>query len=296
MALSRVESGMSADDPAVARSLDRLAEISDALDDPSLAALPLAMIGADKVFTGPVREGVEALERAIPLMERRRDFIGAAFSRGWLAIGYATLGDFDAAQRAADAAAWRRRPMATSSPSSTPRSRWRCCVPLAASSRRQRRWPWTVSSARRQSGATACAVVSSWILGDVYQRQQRFSEAHDALRLGLALAPGGNTMGPWGTTLRLWMRASDETLGRPPEGPDWDEALAAARARHDRLGEAAVLWKRAEVAAERGDPAALADFEASAAHLRGGGGAAQPGPRAARLGRGAATRGSRRRR
>jgi tetratricopeptide (TPR) repeat protein len=264
MALSRVESGVSADHPEVARSLDRLARISEELDDPSLAALPLAMIGADKVFTGPLREGVEALERAIPLMEKRRDFIGAAFARGWLAIGYATLGDFDQAERAAEQA---MAEAADGDLIAQLDARIALAMVRSARGELEEAAPLALDCVERSeaSGATACAVVSSWILGDVYQRQHRFAEAHDALRLGLALAPGSGSMGPWGMTLRLWMRASEEHLGQPPEGPDWDEALAGARARHDRLGEAAVLWKRAEVEAERGEPASFADFEAAAA-------------------------------
>ena len=95
LVLARIEGGQAAHDPAVRRSLDRLTEIGTLLDDPSLAALPLAMVAMGKIFTGPIGEGVEALERAIPLMEKRRDFIGAAFSRGWLAMGYAWMGDFE---------------------------------------------------------------------------------------------------------------------------------------------------------------------------------------------------------
>jgi tetratricopeptide (TPR) repeat protein len=207
---------------------------------------------------------VDALERAIPLMEKRQDFIGAAFSRGWLAIGYASLGDFDAAERAADAAV-----AAAADRDLIAQLDAKIAVAMLRSQRGDldAAAPLALDCVERSeaTGATACAVVSSWILGDVYQRQERFAEAHDALRLGLALSPGAATMGPWGTTLRLWMRASDEQLGRPPDGPDWDEALASARARHDRLGEGAVLWKRAEVAAGRGDPAAIADYEAAAA-------------------------------
>jgi tetratricopeptide (TPR) repeat protein len=264
VALARVEGGRSSSDPAVTRSLDRLAEISHALDDPSLAALPLAMIGVDKVFTGPVREGEEALERANPLMEKRRDFIGAAFSRGWLAIGYATLGDFDkaeAAARAAEAEAAEGDLIA------------KLDAQIAMAMLRSARGdldgaaPIAMDCVQRaeETGASACAVVSSWILGDVYQRQRRFSEAHDALRLGLALEPASG-MGMWSTTLRVWLRAGDERLGRPTEEPDWDEVLTAVRGRHDRMAEAAVLWKRAETALVRGDAeAAIADLRDGAA-------------------------------
>jgi tetratricopeptide (TPR) repeat protein len=263
IALARVEGGRPSGDPTVSRSLDRLAEISEALDDPSLAALPLAMIGVDKVFTGPVREGVEALERAIPLMEKRRDFIGAAFSRGWLAIGYATLGEFDQAEAAA-----RTAEAEAAGGDLIAQLDAQIAVAMVRSARGDLDEAAPIARAcvqrAEETGASACAVVSSWILGDVYQRQRRFSEAHDALRLGLALEPASG-MGMWSTTLRIWLRAGDENLGRPAVDPDWDEVLAAVRGRHDRLSEAAIHWKRAETAVLRGDlEAALADLGASA--------------------------------
>lgn len=263
IALTLIEVGRSSDDPAVKRSVDRIGEISQALGDPALAALPLAMLGMDKVFTGPVREGVQALERAIPLMEKRRDFIGAAFSRGWLAMGYATLGDFEQAEVAA------REAVAEAADGDLiARLDAEIAVAMVRSVRGHLDEAAPLATAcvlrSEETGAAACAVVSSWILGDVYQRQHRFSEAHDALSTGLAFAPPGPGLGPWATTLRVWLRAADETLGRPPAGPSWDELLAAARQRHDRMSEAAVLWKRAEAAVQRGDPlSALVDFEAA---------------------------------
>jgi hypothetical protein len=100
IALIQLEAGIKATEPSIQRSLKRVSEVGVELNDPSLGALPLALVGLNKVFLGPIREGVKALEEAIPLMEQRRDFIGAAFSRGWLAIGYAMLGDFDKAESA----------------------------------------------------------------------------------------------------------------------------------------------------------------------------------------------------
>ena len=49
---------------------------------------------------GPIREGVAALEEAVPLMQQRKDSISAAFARGGLAVGYANLGEFDKANLA----------------------------------------------------------------------------------------------------------------------------------------------------------------------------------------------------
>jgi tetratricopeptide (TPR) repeat protein len=268
LALARIEDGQPSSDPAVSHSLERLKEIGATLQDPSLAALPLAMVAMGKVFTGPIREGVDALERAIPLMEKRRDFIGAAFSRGWLAIGYATLGEFEKADAAARAAAAEAASgdliaqldaqIAESMVRST-RGELDEAAPLALA---------CVERAE-EAGATACAVVSSWVLGDVYQRQHRLADARGALRLGLDLAPG-SAAGMWGPTLQAWLRANEEIAGDPePTGSDWDEALAVAREMRSRLSEAGILWKRAEAAAARGRwQMAAADFEASVAIYR----------------------------
>jgi tetratricopeptide (TPR) repeat protein len=265
ISLAGVEGGRSAHDPAVQRSLDRLTVIADALDDPSLVGLPLAMAGASKVFTGPVREGVEALERAVPLMEKRRDFIGAAFSRGWLAIGYATLGDFERAQAAADAAVAE----AAEGGDLIAQLDAQISVAMLHSARGdlEAAAPLAMDCVQKAeaTGASACAMVSSFILGDVYQRQQRLRDASEALRVGIALAPGSGP-GIWGTTLRVWLRSTDERLGDPATEPDWDEALATARELHDRLSEAAIHWKRAESAMALGRPEdAGADFAAAAA-------------------------------
>jgi tetratricopeptide (TPR) repeat protein len=265
ISLAGVEGGRSAHDPAVQRSLDRLTVIADALDDPSLVGLPLAMAGASKVFTGPVREGVEALERAVPLMEKRRDFIGAAFSRGWLAIGYATLGDFERAQAAADAAVAE----AAEGGDLIAQLDAQISVAMLHSARGdlEAAAPLAMDCVQKAeaTGASACAMVSSFILGDVYQRQQRLRDASEALRVGIALAPGSGP-GIWGTTLRVWLRSTDERLGDPATEPDWDEALATAREQHDRLSEAAIHWKRAESAMALGRPEdAGAAFAAAAA-------------------------------
>ena len=75
-------------------------EVGERVGDPSIAALPMALIGMSKVFAGPVREGVAALDEALPMIEGHQESIGSAFSRGGLAIGYAILGEFEKAEAA----------------------------------------------------------------------------------------------------------------------------------------------------------------------------------------------------
>ena len=261
--MARIDGGQAADDPAVRRSVDRLTEISEALDDPSLAALPIAMVAMGKIFTGPIGEGVEALEHAIPLMEKRRDFIGAAFSRGWLAIGYASMGDFaraeEATRRAAQEAAGgdliaKLDAQLADSMVRSARGDLDTAEPLARACVQQ----------AEETGAVACAVASAWVLGDVRQRQHRFAGAREALQLGLDLAPGSD-VAMWGPTLRASLYANPDRLAEPEPGmDDWEEMLRLARERNSGLGEAAIRWKRAEAAASRHRwEAADADFASS---------------------------------
>lgn len=267
LATARMQRGERASDPEVKRSLDRVAEIGDALHDPSLRAMQLAVIGLNQVFTGPIRDGVIALEEAVPLLEQRQDHIGAAFARGALAMGYAHLGEFDKAERAAryatelaaggDLIAQLDAQIAESIVRSE-RGQLDEAIPIAQA----------CIMRAEETGATACAVFSSWVLGDVYQRQGRLQEARETLQRGdeLALVVDRKM---WRPTLQAWLGTSAAALGdfAAAEG-SWEEGLATARSIGNRFGEAGILWKRAEASAQRGDRAsALADFEASAAIL-----------------------------
>jgi tetratricopeptide (TPR) repeat protein len=268
IAMMGLESGAPASEPSIQRSLDRVAEIGVSLDDPSLGALPLALIGLNQVFVGPIREGVKALEEAIPYMEQRRDFIGAAFARGWLAIGYATLGEFDKAETATryaieqashgDVIAQIDAQIADAMVRAA-RGELDEALPIAED-----------CVARSQAtGATACTVVSSFVLGDLYQRQGRYADAQGALQQAIRLVPVTGADAVWRPTVQAWLGLNAATLG-DPDAPDstWDESLATARQINNRPGEAGILWKRAEARVRRGDPeAAIPDFETSASLL-----------------------------
>ncbi len=265
LAMMRLEAGVPPTEPAVQRSLDRVAEIGVSLDDPSLGALPLALIGLNQVFVGPIREGVAALEQAIPLMERRHDFIGAASARGWLAIGYATLGEFDKAELATryaieqaahgDVIAQLDAQIADAIVQAT-RGELDAALPIAEQ----------CVALSQETGATACTVVSSWVLGDVYQRQGRYADARSALQQAIRLAPVTGADMVWRPTIRAWLGLNAAAMG-DPDAPDsdWEDALEAARRINNRPGVAGILWKRAQARARHGDFSnALADFEAGA--------------------------------
>jgi len=262
IALGRLQSGESAEDPRVKRSLDRIAQIAETLGDPSLAAVPMALVGMGQSFTGPIRDGVAKLEEAVPLIAAR-DSVGAAFARGALAMGYAQLGEFDKA----DAAAANAKEMAEAGDligqldaliaESMVRSlegRLDSAIPIAQA---------CVDRAE-ETGASACLLASSWILGDAFHRQGRFEDARDVLKRGADVAMAVDRK-VWRPTLLAWLDASAQALG-DVVGDAWDEPLATARAIGNRVGEAGIIAKRAESAAGRGEvDAAITDFQAAAA-------------------------------
>jgi tetratricopeptide (TPR) repeat protein len=261
IALGRLQSGVPPTEPTVARSLARIEEIGLVLDDPSIRAMPLAFVGLSQVFSGPVRAGVEALEKAVPLMQQQRDSIGAAFARGGLAMGYATLGEFEKA----DAAAANAKELAkdgdliaqldaliAESMVRAAEGRLDLAVPIARE---------CVDMAEA-TGASACVLASSWVLGDALHRLGKFADARDILKRGADVALMVDRQ-VWRPTLQSWLRSASAALGEIVEG-DFDEALGMARSIGNHLGEAGILGKRAESAAARGDlESALADFAAS---------------------------------
>jgi tetratricopeptide (TPR) repeat protein len=207
---------------------------------------------------------VKALEESVPLLEERADSIGAAFARGALAMGYATLGEFekaDAAARRATELADERGDLIAQLDALIAESWVRSlhgdletAVPLA----RQ-----CVDRAE-ETGATACVVASSWVLGDAFHRLGRYTEAREILQRGTDIS-GVVDRKVWRPTLQAWLGSTVAALGDLDAGT-WDEALATARSIGNRLGEAGILAKRAEAAAARGDlDAAAADYGAGTA-------------------------------
>jgi tetratricopeptide (TPR) repeat protein len=180
-------------------------------------------------------------------------------------MGYANLGEFDRAEAAArnaselaasgDLIAQLDALIAESMVRSM-RGQLDEAVPLAR----------TCIERSEETGAVGCAVASAWILGDAYQRQGRFEEARQTLKRGheIALVLDRRV---WRPTLKAWLGLANVSLGNPAfTDQDWEEALATARSIDNRVGEAGILWKRAQAAARRGETEqALAWFAESAA-------------------------------
>lgn len=261
IALGRLQIGESSANPTVKRSLDRIAELGEATGDPSLRALPMALVGMSQVFSGSVRDGVRALEEAVPLLDGSHDSIGTAFARGALAIGYAVLGEFEnateASRRATELAAKgdviaQLDALIAQSIVRSAMGDLDAAVPLARE---------CVDRAE-ETGASACVMASSWVLGDAYHRQGRFAEARDVLQRGTDISIVVDRK-VWRPTLQAWLGSATVALGDVPED-NWEEALASARSIGNLQGQAGILAKRGEAAASRGEnEAAITDFQAS---------------------------------
>lgn len=261
IALGRMQAGEPPTAPLVARSLARIEEIGTELGDASIRAMPLAFVGLSQVFAGPVRDGVAALEKAVPLMQEQKDSIGAAFARGGLAMGYATLGEFDKADTAAanalelakdgDLIAQLDAQIAESMVRAQ-EGRLDLAVPLARD---------CVDRAE-STGASACVLASSWILGDALHRLGKFTDARDVLQRGADVSLMVDRY-VWRPTLQAWLRGTTARLGEVGQ-QDLNDALATARSIGNQVGESGILGKRAESYASEGRlDDAVADFAAA---------------------------------
>ncbi len=263
IALGRLQSGEPPTAPEVKRSLERIEQIGRQVGDPSMRAMPLALVGLSKVFTGAAREGVAALEEALPLMEKRHESIGASFARGALGIGYGLLGEFDKADAAVAMAA-------TAAIDGDIIAQLDALIDEAFVRSLKGDLDAAIPIARQcveraeETGASACMVVSSWLLGDAFHRQGRYVEARDVLERGAEISLVTDRK-VWRPTLEAWLGSAAAALGVVEEG-DWDAALATSRSIGNRLGEAGILGKRAEIAIGRGDiEGARPDMEGSIA-------------------------------
>ncbi len=173
--------------PAIQRSLDRVAEIATELNDPYIGAMPNSIIGLFKVFTGRLAEGVEMLQLAAPVLAQHKDSIGSSFARMALGIGLARMGRFDEAEAAIDVAmeVAERGDLVARLDSRIGRAIVRQtrgdedsaillaheCVALA-----------------EETGATACLISSSNVLGDSLMQATDFPAARIAYERGSTVA------------------------------------------------------------------------------------------------------------
>jgi len=227
------------------KSLDRVAEVAEALNDPLFAALPKSIIGITEVFSGELREGIRNLEEAAPLLSQKRDFVGSSFALMALGVGYARLGDFDKADAAVKHAKEeaeggdiiaRIDTMIGESMVEAMRGNLEGAVPLA-----QR-----CSAMAEDAGATACVVGSNLVLGESLMRQGQFGGAKIAFDRSHEVAEVTNQK-MFKPTLAALRRSIAASIGDfDLAGRTFEDAMDEARQMGDAWAEANIFWRRAE--------------------------------------------------
>src|SRR5206468_640393 len=87
------------------QALERGAEISRTLTDPTAAALPRALMGAFVAFMGGLRQGARDMSEALDQIEVKGDPVSIAMVSDFLAMTYSRLGEFELAQETIERAA-----------------------------------------------------------------------------------------------------------------------------------------------------------------------------------------------
>ncbi|HET9470396.1 MAG TPA: hypothetical protein VFO24_04780, partial [Usitatibacter sp.] len=230
------------------------------------SAMPRAVMGAGAAFTGKLREGAAQMQAALNDMDRNADPHSNAMIADFLAMTYARLGDF----AAADAIVAQGAEQAARADEIS-----RVDIDITQSAVDYERGELDKSAKRAFEcsvradglGAYACVVAANLMYGSATMALDDASAARQPLERGDELATVTN-MAPFRTLTKGLLASSFAQLGDLPRGVlGWNEALEGARRMSDRYGEARVLWARGRTHLLQSPPdceAALADFELSA--------------------------------
>ena len=250
----------------LARATERAVAIAGTLTDARATALPRAMLGAGASFSGRLREGAREMQAALRDIDPNTDPHSNAMIGDFLAMTYARLGEFDAADAIVD----RGTQQAARADEI---SRVDIDITQAAINYERGELDRAAQQAIRCSaraeglGAYACVVAANVMIGSATLAMDDASSAKIPLERGDELAMVTN-MAPFRTLIKGLLASSYAQLGDLPTGvTGWNEALGAARGMSDRYGEARVLWARGRTFALRAPAdwtAALADFENAA--------------------------------
>jgi hypothetical protein len=252
--------------PALKDAQEKALAIAATLKDARASAMPRAMMGAGDAFTGKMRRGAEMMKSALDDMGENADPHSRAMVSDFLAMTYARLGEFDAADAiVAKAAEQSQRADEIS----------RVDIDITRSAVDYERGDMDQSAKRASEcsiradglGAYACVVAANLMYGSATMAKDDASAAQAPLARGDELATLTN-MAPFRTLTKGLLASSFAQLGDMPRGVEgWNESLEGARRMSDRYGEARVLWARGHSHLLQTPPdceAALADFELAA--------------------------------
>jgi tetratricopeptide (TPR) repeat protein len=249
--------------PALKNALEQAAQIGVALGDQYVGALPRAFMGSYIAFTGHLREGAREMSEALDAIEAKADPSSAAMVCDFLAMTYARLGEFAAAEEA----------LARSERlSGQGDAIARVDVMIAGAAIHLERGDLDEASTlslqcatrAEELGAFACVVVSSVLFGAARLATEDARTAKAPLERAGELSLVTN-MAPMRTAIQGLLGSVRARLGDMPGGiAGWNDALAGSRAMSDRFGEAQTLWGRARTYAHEPTPdwtAVLSDLD-----------------------------------
>jgi tetratricopeptide (TPR) repeat protein len=249
--------------PGLKDALERSAQMGKALGDPSAAALPKALMGSYIALTGQLREGARQMSEALEAIEASGDPVSTAIVCDFLAITYARLGEFAAAEETL--ARSHRISGAGDEIARVDMMIARSGVYLETGELDKASEASRNCALRSEElGAYACVVASNAMYGAASLAMENATAAQGPLERGNELCMVTN-MASMRTLIQGLLGSVRAQLGDLPGGVvGWDQALAGAHAMGDRYGEAQTLWGRARTLARQASPdwnAALVDLD-----------------------------------
>ena len=237
--------------PKLRASLDEALRLGSALEDDSVRALPLSLIGSARLAGGDHAGAIESLEEALPILESLDDYANAALTAGTLGRAYARAGDFPAARRASEAS------LGLAKKSGDPNVIVDCQIfsgiVAAEQGNLDEAMRLTSEGVRLadEVGNTYCSLVGNFYLGDQHLRRGEAEDAIASLQRSRELAEFCDA----GSILSLsdaWLSAARASLGAN-DLEAFEPPLQHARVGGDRYGASLVLQLRARARAAQPD-------------------------------------------
>lgn len=251
--------------PEFQQSLHQAIQIGQKLNEDSVRALPIAIIGQHAVQVSDYPRGISALEEAIPLLVKHGHLAEAAVNAGVLAIAYGVTGEFARAEE------FGRRALDWAEQSGDPNAKVDAELFVGRVHSERGRHDEGLALMRNgvavaeQIGNLHCAAVGNFYLAGHYLRSGRPDLALPSLERGIELGQYCN-IGPsvkLGHALRRVARLEPGNAAEATAA--WESAFTAAREMRDSLTIGQLYHQRANMLAMAplGWEMARSDYEAS---------------------------------
>jgi len=171
-------------------AIARVAELGDVTGNEVQRSLVLFQTGLILWWRGDFRSSLAMLEQATPLMERHGDVIGSSMAEGYKAVNYASMGDFDEAERRMTAS----RALAEEADVLAKLDYHLAEAALAAlrgDYSTSVRYAGECFGSANELGALGCATVAGIVLGGSQMAIGRPGQAQESLERSLELAAQG---------------------------------------------------------------------------------------------------------